>query len=250
MANGKVVIVTGAKQGIGLGLARRFARDGYQVMLDDRLDAGLEAEAIRRAGGEAVACVADVSDPAAVDRLFDETLSAYGRVDALVNNAAVFEPGTVLDHDPTVWDRIMGTNLRGVYLCSRTAVRHMRMTGGGSILNISSEYAQRGADARAIYAVAKAGVNQLTRVMAVDHAADGIRVNCLVPGPVLTPLFEKFALETGDPDGIVRREENMTLLKRLGSVEEVAAAASFLVSDAASFVTGAIVAVDGGVTAA
>ena len=244
----KVAIITGGQRGIGLGIAQQLARNSFCSVIADLTDAEKEARAIESEGGVAVSIVTDISLDSSVNSLFDQVVERFGRVDALINNAVNLQRGTVIDHSSEVWDQIIGVNLKGAFLCSRRAITHMRQNTGGTILNLGSEYGVRGASALAIYGTAKAGLHHLTKMMAIDHARDGIRVNCLVPGPVLTPLMHQNITRSPDPGTAHKRETDSTILKRFGTIEEIAKVAAFLVSDEASFITGSVVAADGGVT--
>jgi NAD(P)-dependent dehydrogenase (short-subunit alcohol dehydrogenase family) len=244
----KVAIITGGQRGIGLGIAQQLAGDGLLVVIADLTDAENEARAIEAQGGAAASIVTDISVDRCVDRLFDQVVERFGRVDVLVNNAVSLQKGAVVDHSPEVWDQIIGVNLKGAFLCSRRAIMQMRQNNGGNILNVGSEYGIKGASALAIYGAAKAGLHHLTKLMAIDHARDGIRVNCLVPGPVLTPLMQQKISGSPDPAAAHKREADSTVLKRFGTIEEIAKVAAFLISDEAAFITGAVVAADGGVT--
>jgi NAD(P)-dependent dehydrogenase (short-subunit alcohol dehydrogenase family) len=245
----KVAVVTGAHQGIGLATAQRLAADGASVVLADIRDSEAEASAIRSGGGTAIALTTDVRDEEAVAALVEKTVDRFGRLDILINNAAVFEPSIAADATLEHWDWIHDTNLKGPFLCSKHAVQAMRRTGGGVIINIGSEYGIKAGPRKAIYAAAKGGLNQLTKAMAVDHAVEGIRINCVCPGPVPTPLLERLIDEAADPEAERAAEIGSTIVHRFGTLEEVSAVIAFLCSDEASFVTGAIIAADGGVTA-
>lgn len=244
----KLAIITGGQRGIGLGIAQQLARNGFRVVIADLSDAENEARAIEDQGGAAASIVTDISIDSSVDSLFDQVMERFGRVDVLVNNAVSLQKGTVVDHSLAEWDQIIGVNLKGAFLCSRRAIMQMRRNNGGSILNVGSEYGIKGASALALYGAAKAGLHHLTKLMAIDHARDGIRVNCLVPGPVLTPLMQEKIARSDDPATARKREVDSTILKRFGTIEEIAKVAAFLVSDEASFITGAVITADGGVT--
>lgn len=243
---GKVAVITGGRTGIGHATARRFAAGGTRVIIADIEDAEAETRAIAK---DALFVRCDVSDDAQVGDLFKRTLSAFGRVDVLVNNAGVVKPGLIPDEPVATWDWIVGTNLKGPYLCSRAAIPHMKAQGSGIIINIGSEYGLIGGGRLAIYAASKGGLNMLTKALAHDHAKDGIRVNCLIPGPVLTPLMERNIQAQPDPAAKRRQEIDSTLVKRFGTPEEIANVIYFMASDDASFMTGSIVTVDGGMTA-
>jgi meso-butanediol dehydrogenase / (S,S)-butanediol dehydrogenase / diacetyl reductase len=244
----KVAIVTGAKSGIGLATSRQLASEGADVVLADVRDASEEAEAIREAGGKATFVATDVSNGKQVDALFRRTLAEYDRLDILVNNAGIELAQTIADTSEAEWDRLMGVNLKGVFLCSRAAIPVMRRQGGEVIVNVASELALVGGMEIAAYCASKGGVLQLTKAMAVD-AADGIRVNCVCPGPIETPLLGSIMQAEADAARARRTIEEKTLMKRLGRPDEIAAAIAFLAGDESSYMTGAALVVDGGWTA-
>jgi NAD(P)-dependent dehydrogenase (short-subunit alcohol dehydrogenase family) len=245
----RVAIVTGAKSGIGLATAQCLAGDGAFVVLADIADAAPEAEAIRQAGGEATFIQADLSDSRQVEALFGKVAAQWAHLDILVNNAGIELAKTIVDTSEAEWDRLMAVNLKGVFLCARAAIPVMRRQGRGTIINVASELALVGGSEIAAYAASKGGVLQLTKAMAVDHAADGIRVNCVCPGPIETPLLAAIMQAESDPAKARREIEGNTLMKRLGRPEEIAAVIAFLASDEASYMTGSVVVVDGGWTA-
>jgi len=245
--NGEIAIVTGGGSGIGRATAELFAREGARVVVADYRRSTGEAtvRAIKAAGGDALFVAVDVSDPAQVERMAQATLDTYGGIDILFNNAGMLAFGTVADTDPEVWNRVISVNLTGVYLCSRAVLPHMVARGGGSIINASSSTGAHDAkDNTAAYVASKGGVTLLTRAMAVDHAKDNVRVNAIAPGPTDTPMLRD------NLPGAMREAFARTFpMGRLGKPEELAQAVLFLASDEASFVTGAILAVDGGQTA-
>ncbi len=243
---GKVAVITGAKSGIGLATARLFAAEGASVVLADIKDAGEEAAAI---GVHCAAVSVDVANGRSVQELFDHTLEQFGRLDVLVNNAGVELAKRVTETDEAEWDRLMSVNLRGVFLCSKAAVLAMRRSGGGVIVNVASELGVVGGSDIAAYCASKGGVVQLTKAMAVDHAGENVRVNCICPGPVATPLLQAIIGTASDPVAEERSIMSKTLLKRLAQPEEIASAVLFLASEESSYMTGSIVAVDGGWTA-
>jgi len=244
----KVAIVTGAGSGIGRATALRFAAEGARVVLVDRNVAGGETtlSQMTAAAGVAHLVVADVSRGADAERIVDETVRVFGRLDALVNNAAVMVSKAVPELSEEEWDSVLGVNLKGVFLCSKQAILcFRRQRGGGTIVNLASVnsfYAEAGI---AAYCAAKGGVQQLTRAMAIDHGAEGIRVNCICPGWIDTPLNAGYF---ADPAARAFADR-LHALGRIGQPEEIAAVATFLVSDAASFVTGASIVADGGFSA-
>jgi NAD(P)-dependent dehydrogenase (short-subunit alcohol dehydrogenase family) len=236
----KIVLVTGAAHGIGRAIARRFAREGAQVIVND-VDAG-RAEAVVQQiiadGGQAVSGVADVSNKAQIDRLFDTVLERFGMLDVLVNNAGLINVERhFLEADEAWWDRVLAVNLKGVFLCSFRAAQVMARRHRGVIINMSSGGATRSHRGMAAYDASKGGIEALTRAMALDLAPYGIRVNALVPG----------SIDTQGMSEEVKRERGATVpLGRMGEPEELAGPAAFLASDDASYITGHILWVDGG----
>src|SRR5919107_4926753 len=242
--NGKVAIVTGAAYGIGRAIAERYGAEGAKVVVCDVDAAGGEAVAkgVSDGGGTAVAIVADVSDKAAVDRLFDETLERCGTVDVLVNNAGLTNPERhFLDGDEAWWDRIHAVNLKGSFLCGLRAAKEMAQRGEGVIINVSSGGATRAHRGNAAYDATKGGIEALTRAMAVDLAPYGVRVNGLIPG----------SIDARGMDAEKKAERGKAIpMGRMGDPEDMTGAAVFLASDDAAYVTGQMVAVDGGILAA
>jgi NAD(P)-dependent dehydrogenase (short-subunit alcohol dehydrogenase family) len=245
----KVALITGAQSGIGLAAARLFAAEGAAAVLADVKDASELAHELALTGAEARFVHADVSSASQVSSLVEETLSAHGHLDVLVNNAGVELPKKITETTEAEWDRIMDVNLKGVFLCSRAAITAMRRQGSGVIVNVGSELGVVGGSEIAAYCASKGGVVQLTKAMAVDHAADGIRVNCVCPGPVDTPLLEAIIRGSSDPEKERRSILDKTLMKRFGQPTEIASAILFLASDESSYMTGSILLVDGGLTA-
>jgi NAD(P)-dependent dehydrogenase (short-subunit alcohol dehydrogenase family) len=234
----KAAIVTGAARGIGLATAKRFLADGWQVAMIDRDGEALAAEAAVLDGTHAIVC--DVSEPEAVDAMIAETLRRTGRIDALVNNAGVADFGPIADHDLARWRAVMETNLDGVFLVSQAAIPALRETRG-AIVNIASISGLRASTLRTAYGTSKAAVIHLTKQQAAELGENGIRANCVCPGPVRT----KLAMAVHTPD-IVAAYHDAIPLGRYGSEEEIANVIRFLCSEEASYVTGQVIAVDGG----
>lgn len=237
---GRVCIVTGGAQGIGEACIRRFARESAKVVIadiDDKPGAALASEL----GGLYVHC--DVSDKAQVDALVAQTVAAHGRVDVLVNNAGIFKAADFLEITEADFDAVLRINLKGSFLVGQAVAREMAKTGRGSIVNMSSVNGMLAIPTIASYNVSKGGINQLTRVMALSLADQGIRVNAVAPGTIATELAAKAVLTSEDAKA---RIMSRTPMKRLGEPSEIADAVAYLASDAASYITGEIVVVDGG----
>jgi NAD(P)-dependent dehydrogenase (short-subunit alcohol dehydrogenase family) len=245
----KVVIITGGSSGIGLATAQRFLHEGAKVVTADVNDAQPRG-GIKPGSGRAASFIhTDVSRETEVYELMRQTVGRYGRIDVLINNAGIELAKKGADTTEEEWDRLMGVNLKGVFLCSKAAVTEMRRTGGGLIVNVASELGLVGGTEIAAYCASKGGVIQLTRAMAVDHAADNIRINCICPGPINTPLLDRIIQSSVDPQNERQITTQKTLLKRLGEPEEIANVILFLASDESSYMTGSVIVVDGGLTA-
>jgi len=247
---GRVALVTGASSGIGAATALRLATEGARVALVGRDAARGEqiVDEITRGGGEAAFLNCDVTDEGAVERMVDAVLARFGRVDVLVNNAGIINFGSVVDARVDEWDLLMATNVRSVFLVSRAVLPHMIATGGGSVINMGSNLGLVGTRGAAAYATSKGAVVNLTRAMALDHVADGIRVNCVCPGTIDTPLVQR--QRVGRTEEQLRQADERLRQRhpigRMGTPEEVAAVVAFLASDEAAFVTGSAYGVDGG----
>jgi NAD(P)-dependent dehydrogenase (short-subunit alcohol dehydrogenase family) len=243
----KVVIVTGAASGIGRAIAIRFGQEGAKVVVADLNDAGGAGtvEAIGAAGGTALYVHAHVADEGEVSRLIRGTVDAYGRLDILINNAAICQGADVLDIEPPVWDLNLDVVLKSVYLCSRAALPPMIAQKSGAIVNIASVNGVT-ALGNAAYSAAKAGVINLTQNLACAYGPHGIRVNAIAPGTIATEIW---ASRLQKNPHVFDRIAAWYPLKRVGKPEEIASAALFLASDEASFATGATFVIDGGLTA-
>ena len=245
----KVVVVTGAASGIGKACVARFVREGASVVLADREDVTAAAADIEANGGSALGISTDVRDEQSVTAMFHAALERFERIDVLAHFAGISRRKLVPDMSVEEWDEIMDVNFKGTFICCKAAITRMRASGGGSIITTGSELAFVGAPNIAVYSASKAGVVHLTRCLARDHGGDGIRVNCVCPGPIQTPMLENSVAGATDPAAALRAAEASTILGRLGQPEEIANMVHFLASEEASYITGAAMIVDGGVTA-
>jgi NAD(P)-dependent dehydrogenase (short-subunit alcohol dehydrogenase family) len=248
---GKVALITGAGSGMGRAAAELFATEGARIVVTDVVDDAGNATvaAVRAAGGDATYVRADVSRRSDCEAMVRCATDTYGALHVLYNNAGIFpaDDGGVLDTPESTWEKVMEINLKGVWLGCRAGIPAMIASGGGSIINVASFVALVGAaTAQIAYTASKGGVLSMTREIAVEYARRGIRANALCPGPIETPLLDELL---SDPDRRARRMVHIPM-GRLGRADELARAALFLASDDASFMTGASLVVDGGITAA
>jgi NAD(P)-dependent dehydrogenase (short-subunit alcohol dehydrogenase family) len=246
----KTAVVTGATSGIGRAAALALGDAGWWVLASGRepLRGALVAvELDKRAGGAFVA--ADLTEDASAELLVRRAVEATGRLDLVVYSAGVHALATVEETDAAAYDRMLDTNLRGAVLLARAAIPAMRASGGGVIVNVSSEAGIAAVPGQAAYNISKAGLLMLTRSIAVDHAADGIRSVAVCPGTTMTPLVERAIRDAPDPREHERRLASSRPAGRLGTPEEIAAAIVFVAGDQASFMTGSELVIDGGYTA-
>lgn len=246
----KVAVITGAGKGIGRASAIGFAAEGAAVVIAD-IDAQAGAETVRQieaAGGRALFVQGDIADETYVKHLIAEAVRVFGGVDVLHNNAGVNKYGTVVDLAAEDWDWILGVNLRATFLTCKYAIPAMRKRGGGAIVNTASVQAFASQKTVAAYAASKGGIVSLTTTIALDHARENIRCNCIAPGSVHTPMLDEAASTFGGdrPDAMLAQWGDMHPIGRVGRPEEVALLVRFLASNDAAFITGACYRIDGG----
>lgn len=239
---GKVAFITGFGSGLGQAIAIRFAQEGAVVAGTSKTESkGRETAAlIEKIGGRALFRAGDVSDTRAMKSIVEETVQSFGGIDIVVNSAGVRTNGSITEITEEDWDRTLDTNLKGAFIVSRLAIPEMKKRGGGVILHIAARSGMLGQAGRAAYCASKGGLITLTEAMAMDHAPDRIRVNCICPGPTRTPM-----VDTSSPEKLLRYQSRVPL-GRIGEPEDVVHAALYLASDDASFVTAAIFPVDAG----
>jgi NAD(P)-dependent dehydrogenase (short-subunit alcohol dehydrogenase family) len=241
-ASGLRVLVTGAASGIGLATVSRFRADGARVAGID-----LDAAALDRVELDARAA-ADVARPEELEPAVATCTTALDGLDVVVACAGIAARGTAADTAPELWDRVFAVNVRGVYLTARATIPHLRRSGGGAIVNVASQLGLVAAKGAAAYCASKGAVIQLTRAMALDHGHEGIRVNCVCPGPTDTPLLEPYFAGAPDPAAERRQYEQAQVHGRLVTADEIADAVAYLASRGAGSTTGAALVVDGGYT--
>ena len=245
--SGKVAIVTGGDSGIGKAISELFAAEGASVVIADISDGGT-ADSISKKGGRAMHVKTDVRDEKQVKRLVARTKRRFGGIDILCNNAGIelLKPMTRTTEEE--WDKVMQTNLKGVFLASKHVIPEMLERGGGTIVNTASQLGLVGLENFTAYCASKGGVVLLTKSMAIEYARQNIRVNCICPGPVQTPMLERELLTEPDPDAARKMWVGRQPIGRLGQPQEIAQAALFLASERSSFVVGHALVIDGGYT--
>ena len=245
---GKIAFITGAGSGIGRACAELFAQQGAKVILAGRRADPLNSAVtkINSSGGEAIAVPCDVTDSAQVSAAIKAAVDKFGSLTTVVNNAGVIVPGNAEQTTDANWDMMININLKGTFLVSRAALQFLRQANGGSIINIGSIYGVVGSKQRVAYAASKGGVTMLTRAMALDHAHENIRVNCICPSLVETEIAKQLFANVPNPDEARRHRVSLIPMGRAGTPQEIAHLAVYLASDESAWVTGAALPIDGG----
>lgn len=241
----KVAVVTGAGRGIGKAIALKLAQEGAKIIAAD-LDHGsaaIVAGEIEATGGDALAVKVDVSDSLSVDNMAKEALIKYGQVDILINNAGWDKIGTFMDSSEDTWEKVIAINLKGTIKCCKALLPQMMERKYGKILNVSSDAGRVGSSGEVVYSAAKGGIIAFSKALAREMARYKININCLAPGPTDTPLFAEVA---ADSPKLAEALIKSIPLRRLGQPNDLANAAAFLVSDAAEYITGQTLSVNGG----
>lgn len=240
----KVAVITGASSGIGRGIAKRFAQEGANVVIADiQLDAAEKiVDEIEEIDQKALALKIDVSNPEDVDEMVSKTIEEFGKIDILVDNAGVFVQKPITEMEEEDWDKVLNVNLRGAFLCTRRTVREMIRNGGGKIVNIASVAGEVGFENSSAYCASKGGIITLTKELALELAPKGINVNAIGPRVIETPMTKSLLKDEKFKNQVL----GMTPIGRLGKPKDIAAAAVYLASDEADFVSGEILFVDGG----
>ncbi len=243
---GKVAIITGGGSGIGKSIAAAFVREGAKVVIAGRDSKKLD-RAAAEIGADCLAVSADVSNAGSVEKLVSATLDRFKQINILINNAAVLLPGTAESLSEENFDQTFDINVKGLWLMSRAVLPHMRASnsGGGSIVNIASVLSMVGARNRVAYSASKGAVMAMTKAMALDHAAENIRVNCIAPGIVGTEMVARFSTD----ENVRKQRIAMHPMGRFGQPAEIANAAVFLASDESAWTTGSVLTIDGGYSA-
>ncbi|MCF8070403.1 MAG: glucose 1-dehydrogenase [Desulfobacterales bacterium] len=252
MLKSKVALITGGSSGIGMAIAERFLKEGAKIMIAGRSKERCDAvqKQFEIFGADAVDSVAgDVSRWDDVQKMVKKTVDRFGRIDILVNNAGIYLEKRVEETTEDEWDQIININLKGVFLCSKAVYPHFKKQGGGTIVNMSSDSGVSGNPDEAAYCASKGGVTNLTRAMALDYAKENIRVNAICPAVINTPMLQREIDMQEDKEAYLKEMDELHPIGRVGLPKEVAFAVLMVASDEASFITGANISVDGGLTA-
>jgi len=239
---GKVAIITGGGRGIGEATSLKFAQEGAKVAVVDMAGAEEVVAKIKAIGGEAIALTANVTDPASVEKMVADTVAAFGKLDVIVNNAGITDDNQFLKMTETQWDKVIAVNLKGVFLCGQAAAKQMAaQETGGVILSASSVVGIYGNFGQTNYAATKWGVIGMSKTWAKELGRKKIRANAVAPGFIVTPMTNKM------PQNVIEMMKEKTPLRMVGQPEDIANAYAFLASDEASFITGTVLSVDGGI---
>ena len=246
--DGKVAVITGAASGIGFGTAKRLAEAGASIILLDIDESGGEkaAEEILNIGTKAKFYRCDVTSSIDCKKVTEDIIQDFGRIDILFNNAGIIIRKNIVDLTEEEWDKVLNVNLKTIYLLSHHVIPYMIKKGGGSIINTGSGWGLKGGPNAVAYCASKGGVVNLTRAMAIDHGKDNIRVNCICPGDVDTPLLHGEAAQLREDEAKFLKEAAYRPLSRIGIPDDIANAVLYFASDMASWVTGSVLVVDGG----
>lgn len=247
--SGKVAIITGGARGIGKGIALRYAQEGAKIVIADlkEKEAAATLKEIEDRGSTAIFTKTDITDNKSIEDMVRDTVEAFGKIDILVNNAGISLMRKITEASIEDWDKLNNVNLKGVWLCTRAVVPYMIKAGYGKIINISSISGLVGYKWESIYCSTKGGVINMTRELAVELAPDGIYVNCICPGIIETPLYKDINFPLDDKENLEYTLKSIPMDK-IGEPGDIAGAAFFFASEDSSFVTGQILAVDGGYT--
>jgi NAD(P)-dependent dehydrogenase (short-subunit alcohol dehydrogenase family) len=245
---GKRVLITGGASGIGRAITELFARQGAAISVLDVDETGghTVVKSITESGGKAIFIRCDVTLAVECQNAVQRTIEEFGGLDILINSAGIIRRATVVETTEADWDRVMNVNVKSIFLIAKHALPALIQAGGGVIINISSGWGLIGGHKAAVYCASKGAVIQLTKAMALDHGAQGIRVNCICPGDTDTPMLREEARQLGEPEEKFLIEAAQRPLQRMGTPQDIAQAALYLASDASSFVTGTALVVDGG----
>lgn len=244
----RVAVITGAGSGMGRATAELFAREGASIVVADvdATGAAKTVETIHASGGKAVASITNVTNAAQVEAMINLAIETYGRIDILHNNAGVIIVKFLEDTSEEEWDWVLGVNLKSIFLAVKFAVPHMKKQGGGCIINTASTGSFMGQYMTPAYIASKGAVLLLTKTLALDYVKFNIRVNCICPGAVDTPMLRRHFEKSPDPELAARREKDLVPIGRFLATEEIAEGALYLASDAARSVTGTSLVIDGG----
>lgn len=247
----KIAIITGAGSGIGRTTALLFSEEGAQVAIVeiDKERGQDTVDMITRKGREGLFIPTDITDPSQVKSMVTKVIEAYGKINILVNNAGLYVQGDVVNTNEEQWDRIMAVNLRAAFLCCKYNIPQMIESGGGVVINVSSEAGIVAIKNQVAYNTSKAGLISLTKSIALDFASQNIRANCVCPGTTQTPLVASALAKQADPERARREVEKVRPANRLGKPEEIAYGILYLASDESPYATGAVLSIDGGYTA-